>query len=175
MIKFKFGSTRFAVILFNWLVIKLPKFRLDIMELESWKIKEIPKTAYLSFVCGVTANMTEALTYEHCECRHQKKMWGVDTPLVPVFSTAFANFQIYQGENIPTDEEVVGFLQKMPPVVFEWYSKCDRHDVSNHNWRKTAKGLRIIDYGGQPLISDNLSYFLKFLVIHSTRIARHRS
>ncbi len=170
MIKIKDGSTRIAIILFKWLVIKIPKLRTDMMILEKWKINNIPEILYLSFVYGFSANSTEALIYEICECRTRKKTLGTNSPLTPVFSIGIANFQIYQGENIPTEAEIIEFIKKLHPSVLQRYLKCDSHDVSNHNWRKTKKGLMIIDYGGQSQSADQLSFFLQTLVIKKSQM-----
>jgi hypothetical protein len=135
-----------------------------------WDIRKIPRNLYKAFVYGVSANITEALFYEEVEV-HEK---GIETILIPVFSVGFFNFQLYQGENIPSQQEVYDFINTYPQEIATLQSKCNNHDLENHNWRKTPNGLKLIDFAGQPLDS-HLFVFLKSIIRHDTWSQRYQS
>lgn len=171
MIKFKDGNTRIAFIIFDWMVIKFPNPRIDWIKLMRWdrrnflkSLKRLPDSLYHALLYGVSANINEALFYKDAGF----SKLGIDTILTPVFSIGIINFQIYQGEEIPTRDEVDEFVKTFPPKVFKLYLKCNAHDVGYYNWRKTPKGLKLIDFA-LPALRSDLAYFLKAVLKYNLR------
>lgn len=177
MIKFKYGNTRIAIILFSWLVIKFPNPRIDWIKLMRWdrrnflkSLKRLPDSLYQAFLYGVSANINEALLYKSTDMSEFK----IDTILTPVFSIGILNFQKYLGEEIPTPDEVYVFVRTFPDEVLELYIKCEAHDVAYYNWRKTPEGLKIIDFA-LPALRSDLAYFLRSVILHDFREEMERS
>ena len=50
----------------------------------------------------------------------------------------------------PTNEEMAGLYNSLSDRSREWLKKSDDHESASHNWRKTPKGLRLIDYAADP-------------------------
>ncbi|MEK7646106.1 MAG: hypothetical protein AAB381_00215 [Patescibacteria group bacterium] len=90
------------------------------------------------------ANVSEALVY-HFTFRPDASY------LTPVFTLGICSFQIYQGEEKPTTEEIERLYRSLSLQVQEWLWKSDVHERGAHNWRRTPRGLRLIDYAVDPL------------------------
>ena len=154
MIKFREGNTRLVLILFNFLVLKFPNPRFDSYR-NSFKnsknflsfLKKIPTQFYTALLYGVVANISEALVC--VRIRNESKA----PHLVGVFTLGICNFQLYQGEEIPTPLEMETAYKNLSASAREWLQKCNCHERSRYNWRKTPQGLRLIDYAIDPFLT----------------------
>lgn len=160
MIKICKGNTRIAVVLFSWLVIKFPSPRFDrFKSSDCWRrreslfsfLGELLVNFYDAFIWGVASNTSEALVYRYA----LKPKY-----LSPVFTVGLLNFMFYEGEDRPTEEEILVLYQSLSDEARKVLLETDWHERSSHNWRKTPKGLRLIDYGVDPLRTD-WSLFLR--------------
>lgn len=152
MIKIRKGNTRIALIFCNWIVVKFPNPRFDVMKNVKVNKKSITgvciylsrqlKTFYWAMVYGVAMNVSEAMLYLNIS----------KTPfLTPVFTIGICNIQIYQGEDKPTWEELISLMKTLPEDVQVVLYDCDPHQWAPDNWRKTIQGLKLIDYAPDPL------------------------
>ncbi len=157
MIKLRKGNTRIALILFNLVVIKFPNPRFFEYKVyfcgkpKREVLKEFPRLAgdyarslYTAFISGFAINVAEAMLF--CFARNVPF-------LTPLFSFGLINLQFYQGEDQPTEEEMLAFIAALPKKAKKYLLCIDGHSLGRHNWRKTPKGLRIIDYGPNPLLA----------------------
>ena len=151
MIKIKKGNTRIALILFSWLVIKLPNLRFDWLYRKDygrirWSVRSyFTDGLYTAFLYATTANICEALLYRYMRSGHGAPF------LTPVFSVGICSFQLYQGEEVPTREEIIALEASLSEKAKFLLQDCELHQWMEHNWRKTPKGLRLIDYAPDPL------------------------
>jgi hypothetical protein len=151
MIKIRSGHTRIVFILLNLLVIKIPNPRFDkqknnFVYRKSFLgfLKRSILNFYIYFLYGLIANISEALVYS----------WNKQEEsdfLVPVFSIGICNFQIYQGEEEPSKELLWHLYNSLSDETKKWLYESDTHEISNHNWRKTPEGLKMIDYALDPM------------------------
>jgi hypothetical protein len=164
------------LILFNFLVIKFPNprfdwIRLSFGSLDRWTLKRfiesvltIPKSIYVAFLYGISANINEGLFYW--------SNWFVDglksdRILVPVFTIGICNFQLYQGEIYPSMQELYEYMNSFPDAR-SYLMKCDHHDWAMDNWRKTENGLVLIDYA-LPALRSDLAYLLRAMLSQEYR------
>jgi hypothetical protein len=163
MFKIRKGNTRIAIILFNFLVIKIPNPRFYEIK-DGFKrrksilsfIKDFFRGLYFRFLHGVIANVTEALIWYGA---HNSPM------LMPVWSIGLFNFCRYYGEEEPTRDEIIKLLtfcvsdMKDKEDVLR---KVSPHSVAVHNWRRTKDGkVILIDYGVDPSHNDYWGYILR--------------
>ncbi len=148
MFKMCNGHTRIALILFRWLVIKFPNPRFDRIR-SAFEFSEnfaqfsarLTRVLYEAFVWGVVINASEGLVSVWCTNAHH---------LSPVITLGILNLQWYEGEGQPTDEEIEVVYRSLSPKARSVLEMVNAHDKSAHKWRKTPKGLRLIDYGVDP-------------------------
>lgn len=158
MIKIRFGNTRMVFIFFNIFVIKIFNPRADWI-IKSWKsknrvfdfIKTLPKLCYEAFIYGTSANISEALIYI------QAKQTSF---LSPVFSLGLLSLQRYEGENEPTQLEIQSLYEALPERIRNQLREVNGHDKAACNWRKTKRGLILIDYG----VSSLDTWWANFLI-----------
>ena len=138
-----------VLIFLNLLVVKFPNPRFDWWGLAFKHRKSMlefvlktPSMIYDAFLYAVTANITEALIW--------RQRSAVATFLVPVFSIVVLSFQRYVGEDAPSGQELTELLESLSPKMREGILKCDMHEYGHYNWRKTPKGLKLIDYAMNP-------------------------
>ena len=122
----KRGSTRVVLILFGF-VFKFPTLR-----------QFTDKGRLYRYFRGLVANVTEFATYLDCKCA---------SFLVPVFSLGFVNIQKYQDGEKPTWDEMKIVFGRLPEKAQKTVRMMDMHPFAPSNFRRTSKGLRMIDFG----------------------------
>ncbi len=151
MIKIRKGNTRIAVLLFRLVVIKFPNPRLDrIRSFEYWTRRKSffgflgrsIRNFYDALMWGVALNTSEALVYHYS----LKAKY-----LSPVFTLGLLNFMPYEGEDEPTREEIDALYRSLSDKARKFLLEADCHEYASHNWRRTPEGLKLIDYGQDPL------------------------
>lgn len=156
MIKIRKGNTRVVFIILNTLVVKFPNPRIDWIKnsLKQWRnprtlLKVMLTGIYDAMLHGITANISEGLLY-----RQSIQIYERVAYLTPVFSIGICNFQFYEGEDSPSKKEMDNLYSSLSKEARDFLDKSDMHDKSHHNWRKTSKGLRLIDYATSPLCTE---------------------
>lgn len=153
-LKIRKGNTRIAFILFEWLVIKVPNPRWDILKNSFDKekgvlhfLQKVINTLYFAFLQGVIANISEGLVCYKVKCI-RKDFGKSPTPkfIAKVISFGLFNLQRYAGEIKPTEIEIDQFYKDLDPEITEILKKVSLHCRSELNWRKTPEGLKLIDY-----------------------------
>lgn len=150
MIKIRKGTSRIVFIFFNLLVVKIPNLRLAIIKRKIRQEKNTIKllgiilhSAYVHIVYGISANISEGLIYA---------IVGRKAPhLTPIYTLGVINFSVYEGSTRPTPEEIQAFYDNLSDTSKVMLDKCDSHSKAPGNWRKTKRGLKLIDYGVDPL------------------------
>lgn len=150
MIKIRQGTSRTVFIFFNFLVVKIPQLRWGIIKRKLKQQKDIKSfirtafhTAYLHLIHGVASNISEGLIYA--------VVGKTATHLTPIYTFGLFNISVYEGSKRPTPEEIEYFYNSLSDESKFMLNKCDSHSKAPGNWRKTRKGLKLIDYGADPL------------------------
>lgn len=147
MIRTISGNTRFVIVLFNLLVIKLPLLRTDLINKPITRpilfAMDCLDVLYMSMLFGCIANLSEALNYYWCQ--------GKPKMLAKVVTLGFCNFQLYYGEDTPDEEEIMSLLDNLDEKTSAVLREVDAHAIAAYNWRRTSDGLKIIDYASDPL------------------------
>jgi hypothetical protein len=161
------GNTRWAFIVLDLIVVKVPNPRFDWVAQSFRYRKSFPsfmldvlEDFYRAFVWGTVMNASEALL----------SLYHKDGYLAPVVFLGFCNVQRYQGEECPTRQEIQAFYESFPDDVRKILDGVNCHDSSSHNWRKTKKGLVLIDYALDPLRTD----WARFLKLAHNQLERER-
>ena len=122
----KRGSTRVVLILFGF-VFKFPTLRQLTVNGRLYR-----------YFRGLVANVTEFTTYLGCN----------RAPfLTPVFSLGFVNIQKYQDGEKPTWNEIKVIIGRLPEKTQRIIGVMSMHPFDPSNFRRTSKGLRMIDFG----------------------------
>jgi hypothetical protein len=139
MFSIKYGSSRVAVII-GCLVFKFPRVQL-------WPFR--PRRIVLAVINGIITNLSEFYTYIDARA----------TFLAPTISVGVMSVSFFEKGEIPSLEEMINQVwRRLSDRASEYMSNMDCHPIDFHNWRKGAKGYRLIDYGeniqggGYPLL-----------------------
>ena len=71
--------------------------------------------------------------------------------LSPAYTIAIAIFQRYEGELEPTQQEVIDFFARYEIALYNPAYRHSAHASGYYNWRKTDRGLVLIDYAVDPM------------------------
>lgn len=150
MIKLRKGTSRIVFIISDFLVIKFPNPRFGLLKHKFRQRKSFGgflKTAihstYMNIMYGMAANISEGLIFA---------VVGSKAPhLTPIYTLGIMNISKYEGSKRPTREEIETFYDSLSDISKKMLNKCDSHSKAPGNWRKTKRGLKLIDYGADPL------------------------
>ena len=150
MIKLHQGTSRTVFIFFNFLVVKIPHLHWGIIQRKvrqqekfSSRLRVVLHEAYLHLIHGIASNISEGLIYA---------VVGKNaTHLTPIFTFGLFNISVYEGSKRPTPVEIESFYDSLSDESKVMLNKCDSHSKAPGNWRKTCRGLKLSDYGADPL------------------------
>lgn len=158
MIKLRTGTSRIVIILFNFLVIKFPHPKWGIIKRKR-TFSDRMRSAYMHLIHGIAANISEGLIYAvvGSKARH----------LTPIYTFGIFNISKYEGSKRPTPEDIDAFYDSLSEESKAMLNKCDSHSKAPGNWRKTKRGLRLIDYGADPLTTP----WARFIFSHNEELS----
>lgn len=137
----KSGLTRTAIIVGPF-VLKIPTlyiFKAIFTRSRYFRSRNV-SMAMSQFVIGLVSNLTETLVW---------RVTKADFLSPVVLSLGLVVVQRYEGERVPTDEELQACWRSLPTNAQKELALVDGHQVDRHNFRITQTGrVRMIDYGG---------------------------
>jgi hypothetical protein len=150
MIQIRKGTTRIVFILFSYLVIKIANPRFDLLKRKFASrtsidqfAREALRSLYFHTIYGISANVSEGLIFA--------LIGRKALHLTPIYTLGIVNISFYEGSRRPCRAEIDAFYQSLSDESRDMLMKCDSHAKASGNWRKTRRGLRLIDYGIDPL------------------------